>query len=68
MGIHLLLSSLILYRAKIYGLVDADPHGLGILSVYTHGSHNNRHSKDHEGLAVGERMHWLGVKGTEWAK
>lgn len=55
-------------RARMYGLVDADPHGIGILSVYAHGSKSNRHSTQYSGLALGDRLEFLGVKATEWAK
>ncbi|KAL7412067.1 Spo11/DNA topoisomerase VI subunit A [Mrakia frigida] len=52
-------------RTKILALVDGDPDGLEILSVYKFGSRtaaklNNEH------LGV-ERIEWLGVKGSEWS-
>ncbi|BEJ11069.1 hypothetical protein CspHIS471_0104910 [Cutaneotrichosporon sp. HIS471] len=53
--------------ARICALVDADPHGIGILSVYTYGSKANRYSEDHLGLALGDRLEYLGVNGTDWS-
>ncbi|RXK36814.1 hypothetical protein M231_05898 [Tremella mesenterica] len=47
-------------------LVDADPHGLDILSVYTYGSEATRYSVEHADLALGERLQWLGVKASDW--
>ena len=44
-------------------LVDADPHGLEILSTYKYGSASL--SFDRANLAV-EEVEWLGIKGTEW--
>lgn len=44
-------------------MVDADPHGIQILSTYKLGSAALRF--DAESLAVPE-LEWLGVKGTEW--
>ncbi|KAL7421510.1 endodeoxyribonuclease [Cryptotrichosporon argae] len=52
-------------NARIFGLVDADPHGLDILSVYTNGSRATKYSYDHDGLALGDRIEWLGVKVSE---
>ncbi|TXT07159.1 hypothetical protein VHUM_03329 [Vanrija humicola] len=52
-------------RVPIYALVDADPHGIDILSVYTHGSRANAHSADHAGLGLGPRLRWMGVKATD---
>ncbi|ODN77011.1 hypothetical protein L202_05558 [Cryptococcus amylolentus CBS 6039] len=54
--------------ARIFGLFDADPHGLNILSNYTYGSKANLHSTEHEGLALGERLEWIGLKASEWEK
>lgn len=54
--------------ARVYALVDADPHGIGILSVYGYGSKSNRHSEQYAGLALGDRIEFLGVKATEWAR
>ncbi|GAA5850652.1 hypothetical protein JCM8547_001945 [Rhodosporidiobolus lusitaniae] len=48
----------------IFALVDSDPHGLEILSTYRFGSASL--SFDSANLTVGERIEWLGVKGTEW--
>lgn len=53
--------------ARFYALVDADPHGLDILSVYTHGSQATKFSHDHADLALGDRLEWMGVKASEWA-
>lgn len=55
-------------RARIYALVDADPHGIGILSVYAYGSKANRNSEQYAGLALGDRIQYLGVKATEWSQ
>ncbi|WVF71723.1 hypothetical protein IAT40_006531 [Kwoniella sp. CBS 6097] len=54
-------------NARMYALVDADPHGLSILSTYTYGSKNTAHSHDHHGLALGDRLEWLGVKESDFA-
>lgn len=51
--------------ARIYILVDGDPHGLSILSVYKYGSKNNRHNADYAGLALGDKAEWIGVKPNE---
>ncbi|EIW70895.1 hypothetical protein TREMEDRAFT_61408 [Tremella mesenterica DSM 1558] len=51
---------------KFHALVDADPHGLDILSVYTYGSEATRYSVEHADLALGERLQWLGVKASDW--
>jgi meiotic recombination protein SPO11 len=55
-----------LSRTAIYALVDGDPHGLDILSVYTRGSKATKFSQDHAGLALGERLQWIGVRASEW--
>ena len=34
--------------------------------MYTYGSRSSRYSADHAGLALGERVRWLGVKTTDW--
>ncbi|BGP16475.1 hypothetical protein JCM10213_007919 [Rhodosporidiobolus nylandii] len=47
----------------LLALVDADPHGLEILSTYRFGSASL--SFDAANLVV-DRLEWLGVKGTEW--
>ncbi|KAL1405457.1 endodeoxyribonuclease [Vanrija albida] len=52
-------------RTPIYALVDADPHGIDILSVYTYGSRNNAHSAHHAGLGLGDRLRWMGLKATD---
>ncbi|OCF36990.1 hypothetical protein I316_01588 [Kwoniella heveanensis BCC8398] len=54
-------------NARIYALVDADPHGLKILSTYKYGAERTAHSFDHHGLALGDRMEWLGVKASDFA-
>ncbi|KAI6033069.1 Spo11/DNA topoisomerase VI subunit A [Pisolithus orientalis] len=46
----------------IVALVDADPYGLDILSVYKYGSHGLRH--ENESLAAC-RVEWLGIKISE---
>ena len=43
-------------------LVDGDPHGIEILSVYKFGSRNLRHES--EKLAA-SRLQWLGIWSTE---
>lgn len=48
----------------IYALVDCDPDGLEILSVYKYGSRALAHLDDV--LAV-ERITWLGVKTGDWS-
>lgn len=55
-------------EARFYALVDADPHGIDIMSVYKHGSRANAHSSSHDGLGLGDRLQWLGVKASEWPK
>ncbi|KAI5452347.1 endodeoxyribonuclease [Naganishia albida] len=52
---------------RIAILVDADAHGLDILSVYQYGSKGMRFTAEAEGLALGERATWIGVKATEWS-
>lgn len=46
-------------------LVDGDPHGLVILSVYKHGSAKMRHLNAQ--LAAG-RIEWIGVWASELAE
>ncbi|KLT42989.1 DNA topoisomerase IV, alpha subunit [Cutaneotrichosporon oleaginosum] len=53
--------------ARIGVLVDADPSGIAILSAYAYGSKANRHSEQHSGLPLGDRIEYLGVKATEWS-
>ncbi|KAJ9094492.1 hypothetical protein QFC21_006031 [Naganishia friedmannii] len=48
-------------------LVDADPHGLDILSVYRYGSKKMRYTAEAEGLALGAKAVWMGVMATEWS-
>jgi len=55
-------------RITFYALVDADPHGIDILSVYTYGSKATTYSHDHAGLALGDRLKWLGVKASDWLR
>nr|ODN90288.1 hypothetical protein L204_05892 [Cryptococcus depauperatus CBS 7855] len=55
-------------KASMYALVDADPHGLSIFSNYTYGSKANAYSKDHAGIALGERLQWLGLKASDWGE
>lgn len=55
-------------EARMYALVDADPHGIDILSVYTFGSRKNAFSEDHRGLPLGSRLQWIGVKATELSR
>ena len=57
-----------LFSATFYALVDADPHGIDILSVYTRGSKSTAFSHDHGGLALGDRLKWLGVKASDWIR
>jgi meiotic recombination protein SPO11 len=52
----------------MYALVDADPHGIDILSVYTYGSSKNAFSEDYAGLPLGGRLQWIGVKATELSR
>jgi meiotic recombination protein SPO11 len=51
---------------RIHALVDADPHGLDILSVYMYGSESSRFSHDHADVALGDRVEWMGVCASEW--
>lgn len=46
-------------------LVDGDPYGIDILSVYTNGSVSLRH--ENEKLAAG-RVEWLGIWASELAE
>ncbi|WVQ77440.1 hypothetical protein IAR50_007126 [Cryptococcus sp. DSM 104548] len=52
--------------ARFFGLFDADPHGVSILSNYVNGSRTNSHSTEHEGLGLGEKLEWIGLKASEW--
>jgi len=49
-------------RIPILALVDADPYGLDILSVYKYGSHATVHESD---TLTAPRIELLGVKITE---
>lgn len=49
-------------RIPILGLVDADPYGLDILSVYKYGSYATAHEGD---TLTAPRIELLGVKITE---
>lgn len=53
-------------RARVYVLVDADPHGIDIMSNYVNGARGTKFSKDHTGLALGGRAEWVGVKASDW--
>jgi len=57
--------NLIKCRVPILALLDADPYGLDILSVYKYGSISMRH--ENEKLAAG-RVEWLGVWSSELAE
>jgi hypothetical protein len=48
-------------RVRMSVLVDWDPHGLGIATVYRSGSMAQLHSPLR--LAAGARLGWLGVRG-----
>lgn len=47
-------------------LVDADPYGLDILSVYNYGSKALKH--ENERLAAGGRVVWVGIWATEFSR
>jgi meiotic recombination protein SPO11 len=49
----------------IMALVDGDPYGLDILSVYKYGSHSLRHEND---KLAARRIEWLGVWASEIAE
>ncbi|WVR07266.1 hypothetical protein IAU60_004307 [Kwoniella sp. DSM 27419] len=51
--------------ARLFALVDADPHGLSILSTYTLGSRSTAHAHEYSGLALGDRLEWMGVKASD---
>jgi hypothetical protein len=38
------------------------------MQVYAHGSAATRHSVDHAGLALGDRLNWMGVKASQWTQ
>ena len=46
----------------ILGIVDADPYGLDILSVYKYGSKSMRHEND---KLAATRIKWLGLWASE---
>ena len=52
----------------MFGLFDADPHGIDILSVYTKGSKATTYSNDHADLALGDKLEWIGVRASDWIK
>ncbi|OWZ69979.1 hypothetical protein AYX14_04626 [Cryptococcus neoformans] len=52
---------------KMYALVDADPHGLKILSTYMYGSKANAYSTDYEDLPLRDRVQWLGLRASDWS-
>ena len=47
-------------------LVDGDPSGLSILSIYMDGSTAMRHENDR--LAAGERIKWVGIHLSELSR
>jgi len=49
-------------RPRIFGLVDFDPYGIGILSTYKYGSIQLAHENIH--LTV-PSIHWLGVQSQD---
>lgn len=53
---------------KMYALVDADPHGLKILSTYMYGSKANAYSTDYGDLPLGDRVQWLGLRASHWSE
>ncbi|WWC89571.1 uncharacterized protein L201_004495 [Kwoniella dendrophila CBS 6074] len=55
-------------NARVHALVDADPHGLSILSTYTFGSQNTKFSHEHAELPLGDRIEWLGLRATDFKK
>ncbi|KIR32013.1 meiotic recombination protein SPO11 [Cryptococcus deuterogattii MMRL2647] len=55
------------FVVKIYALVDANPHGLKILSTYMYGSKANAYSNDYEDLPLGDRVQWLGLRASDWS-
>lgn len=50
------------FSIPIVALVDCDPYGMDILSVYKYGSTSMLH--EHESLAA-PRLMWVGVKSEE---
>ncbi len=51
----------------ITALVDADPSGISILTVYRSGSKASLHSTDTAKLALGDRLKWIGVTVSDWS-
>ncbi|XP_006457323.1 hypothetical protein AGABI2DRAFT_212660 [Agaricus bisporus var. bisporus H97] len=49
----------------IMALVDGDPYGLDILSVYKYGSRALKH--ENERLAAGDRVVWIGIWASEFS-
>lgn len=47
-------------------LVDGDPYGLDILSVYNYGSRALKH--ENERLAAGGRVVWIGIWASEFSR
>ena len=62
---HRVIANLDGYSIPVMALVDADPYGVDILSVYKFGSHSMRHEAD---KLVSPRIEWIGVFGTELAR
>ncbi|KAF9443832.1 DNA topoisomerase IV, alpha subunit [Macrolepiota fuliginosa MF-IS2] len=60
------LSDCLPSEVPIAALVDADPYGLDILSVYNYGSKALQH--ENERLAAGGRIEWLGIWSSEFSK
>jgi meiotic recombination protein SPO11 len=56
------LTNIIVYSIPVVALVDADPHGLDILSTYKFGSHTMMHENE---LLVAPRLEWIGVKRSD---
>lgn len=52
----------------MFVLVDADPHGIDIASVYQFGSMKSQNSTETKGLALKDRLVWIGVKATSWSR
>ncbi|KAF8069998.1 topoisomerase acting in meiosis [Lyophyllum atratum] len=50
------------FRIPILGMVDGDPYGIDILSVYKYGSQSLRH--ENAKLAA-QRIEWLGLRSSE---
>ena len=49
-------------RVPVLGIVDADPYGLDILSVYKYGSKSMQHEND---KLAATRIKWLGLWASE---